>query len=395
MTETREGRKKEMRNVAALGGLGGLLVWLSSIWLGHSANLSIWADPLISVVLGGGAAVVFVFLIANTDRRDHTRLLALALLSGFFWEPVWQASRALVDRHIGQERAIKAKEAANTALSTARAFADADEAKKTELAIQLENDLRRASELSEQLDSLSALSAIRPVAEEIVSLTQGLPSDFVAQSAAAANFAWHTGGSVVQPETAQVQVEIARLRQTVDGLRLSNTELQNRLEDSNKAQILTLDSLLGLAMAPDGEDNLWGHALVGGPGSLRERVPNTLEQDSVPAPEDVQVLDFGTVANSTPEEDTEIAWFRLVITEPGSFVLDVESEAQDLYAALYSITTLQRLAFDDDSGKGNNPKIVTRLNAGEYLLRVSEFNGRALFPLSVRYRTHSAPSEGE
>ena len=49
---------------------------------------------------GAGAAAVFILLVANSDRSDQTRIVALALLSGFVWKPIWTSSQVML---MGQE----------------------------------------------------------------------------------------------------------------------------------------------------------------------------------------------------------------------------------------------------------------------------------------------------
>lgn len=62
--------------------------------------------------MGVGAAPLFVFLIANTDRRDRIRLWSLALLAGIFWGPVFKGAESLVGSHFDQRAAGDAEEIA-------------------------------------------------------------------------------------------------------------------------------------------------------------------------------------------------------------------------------------------------------------------------------------------
>lgn len=61
---------------------------------------------LFTMPAGALAAVVLVFLLANTDRSDIPRLLTISALAGVFWNPVIEAGGLWVNRS-GQ---IKAKE---------------------------------------------------------------------------------------------------------------------------------------------------------------------------------------------------------------------------------------------------------------------------------------------
>ena len=70
------------------------------IAIGEPAYLN--ASPTMQLVIraaaGGIAAVIFIFILANSDRKDQMRLFAIALLSGMFWQPVWESGRMFVVR---------------------------------------------------------------------------------------------------------------------------------------------------------------------------------------------------------------------------------------------------------------------------------------------------------
>lgn len=84
--------------VALIGALGGAMAWVFGQAIDIQNGQPLWPFMPISIFLGMGASIVFVFLVANTDRNDVIRLLALALLSGFFWKPVWLASQQIIDK---------------------------------------------------------------------------------------------------------------------------------------------------------------------------------------------------------------------------------------------------------------------------------------------------------
>ena len=88
----------DVMSTFALGALGGLMYWLWR-WLAQdlkSLERVVEVGHLLPfVVLGAGSAVVFVFLVANVDRRDRPRLHALALLGGFAFSLVLETWDAL------------------------------------------------------------------------------------------------------------------------------------------------------------------------------------------------------------------------------------------------------------------------------------------------------------
>lgn len=79
------------------GSCGGLLLWLWQNVSGEENKLVFSLYPNLTViacmVLGAGSAFIFIFLIAITDPKNFKRLLALALLSGFAWQAVWDSAQ--------------------------------------------------------------------------------------------------------------------------------------------------------------------------------------------------------------------------------------------------------------------------------------------------------------
>ncbi len=375
---------KELGKVAALGSFGGLLVWLSGMWIGRSVHLNVWADPIVSIVLGGGASVVFVFLIANTDRTDRVRLLALALLSGFFWEPVWEASRALVDRHSEAGLAGEAIEATERALSSAIALAAAQGHKRIELSVQLANDIERSVSLSRQLDSLSALSALKPLAEGIAEVTRDLPSEFREQSLAATNFVRLTSARSVLQETPKMEIEIERLRQSAERYRQlyaeSNDLLHALVEQRYQKAISGVNTSITSRLTAC---------------QPRSRVPSKLAEDEIPDPTETRPLEIDVPLDVRQEAENKFAWFTIAVPVAGTFSIEARSGSADLFAALYSRATLRRVAQNDDSNDGQNSKIVGWLEAGEYLLHLSDYFGKPLSALTVRLQALPTPPEDE
>ena len=85
---------QEMALIFASGGIGGVLLWLWELWrglvewsLGQLAHLPMY------IAFGAGAAAVFILLIADSKRSDKARVVALALLAGFAWKPIWTSSQ--------------------------------------------------------------------------------------------------------------------------------------------------------------------------------------------------------------------------------------------------------------------------------------------------------------
>ncbi len=82
--------------VLLTGGGGGLLGWVYAQTVGQPVALVWWQAIPAGVLLGAGASFAGVYLLANTDVRDAKRCLALAMICGFAWKPVYEAGTALV-----------------------------------------------------------------------------------------------------------------------------------------------------------------------------------------------------------------------------------------------------------------------------------------------------------
>lgn len=124
------------------GAIGGFLGWLFGVMGQAEPKVNPVADAFIGVLLGAGASYIFVYLIANANRDDTARLIGLALLSGFFWEPVWSMSSDLIDREQEKSQTRQAEESFETAsLLLEKAKEETDESTKTELLDSVEKNV--------------------------------------------------------------------------------------------------------------------------------------------------------------------------------------------------------------------------------------------------------------
>lgn len=94
--------------MGGFGALGGLLGWVVMRWDGVPPRFGTWLDAPFSTVLGCAAALIFVFLVSNTDRKDHPRFISLALLAGLAWRPSLDAGLAIIEKRneLQQNRAV-------------------------------------------------------------------------------------------------------------------------------------------------------------------------------------------------------------------------------------------------------------------------------------------------
>ena len=95
--ESRKALVEEIMWIFGFGGIGGALVWIWEMWQqSEPFELSQLLHLPMYVGFGAGAAAVFILLIANSDRSDRMRIVALALLAGFAWKPIWTGSEHLL-----------------------------------------------------------------------------------------------------------------------------------------------------------------------------------------------------------------------------------------------------------------------------------------------------------
>lgn len=372
---------KQFALVACFGAVGGLLVWLFGLFLGSAPRLGDSADILVSFSLGAGSSVVFVFLIANTDRTDYARILALAVLSGFFWEPVWHASRALIDRHIEDSRSTELTRSSEQALATAQALAVAEPDEREKLAQKLELEIQKAISLAGQIDSRSTLSGVRPIANKLTQLAHDFPSSFDKIRSAASLLALETGA--YSPYNQFEEFQIAQASRIID-------ENQRLKPELNKASILP--EVFGLT------DNLTEASLASvnihsnrlelfrsqeSTASTRRpgRVPIEINNSDIPA-DRIQPLSINVPVEVT-EDGSNLKWFSFAVPEKASYILEIRSFGGGLFAAVYSRKTLRKIAENNDSGGEQNPKITAILDRGEYIVRISDYHDGDLPPFSI------------
>jgi hypothetical protein len=84
--------------VVLMGGVGGILSWIYGCVIGSPLAVPWWQAIPASAFLGMGASFLGVYALANCDTRRYVHALAFALLCGFSWKPVYDASAALFQK---------------------------------------------------------------------------------------------------------------------------------------------------------------------------------------------------------------------------------------------------------------------------------------------------------
>lgn len=168
----------DVRNVLVFGAIGGALTWIAGhFWFDNDPHFSVWIDPFVSTALGAGAGLVYVFLLANTDRSDAPRLLALAFLAGFSWEPVLQGASALLEQNRDYRTIAQAEAAAQEAIRLVKEVKTAPAEERDAL---LEAVVQKTSEtevLSGQIRSVFGLNKISATRWQIAQELETLPPD--------------------------------------------------------------------------------------------------------------------------------------------------------------------------------------------------------------------------
>jgi hypothetical protein len=147
---------KDFYGILGAGAFGGALSWLWSITLGAPLKLQPTVAAIASIILGAGASVIGVYLIANTDRKDIGRALAFAILCGFSWQIVYEAGSSTLDR---RDARADVQQASSSVQENARELTTAPEAKKTEVVQDLVGNATVLLQASEHADSEEANKA--------------------------------------------------------------------------------------------------------------------------------------------------------------------------------------------------------------------------------------------
>lgn len=166
--------KQALIRVAIGGAVGGLLIWLFGLTLGKTLYHPA-LDPFISTLLGAGASVVFVFLIANSQREDHQRLFAISLVAGFFWQPVWESAEILITRRIQERREDSARQSIDKVVGLVSDLPSASGASRKLIVADLGTELERAGPLVAQVNNVNVLAEFRTKLGDIYEMDVDLP----------------------------------------------------------------------------------------------------------------------------------------------------------------------------------------------------------------------------
>jgi hypothetical protein len=165
----------EIRNTAFFGALGGFSGVILNLWLGNEARNSLLIDLLVATLLGASASILFVYLLANTDRRDVPRLVALSLLGGFAWQPVWEAGLALVQKTRSEQISSQVKNKIEDLQEKVSKVKQAESKDKPKLLEEIMENIETTNLLVEQIDSVSARKKLTKPTKQLIEQINKLP----------------------------------------------------------------------------------------------------------------------------------------------------------------------------------------------------------------------------
>jgi len=160
---------REVRLVAAAGAVGGFLSWVYAEVLGTPIGLGGAWSFLAALCLGTGAGILGVYLVAKTDMQAAVHGLVFAMACGFSWKPVLEATGALVDARIEEQREEEVDRETDTAQQASQKLAGgARDESALEDSVAATRSALRVSVKS--VDSLEERS--RQLQEIVVNITQ-------------------------------------------------------------------------------------------------------------------------------------------------------------------------------------------------------------------------------
>jgi len=162
--------------VAVAGCFGGIVSSFATriTGAGFEPAFGAW-DPLVTGLLGVLASLVFVFVLANTDRRDKLRLLALAAIAGFAWNPVLAAGEAYIGQRSEAKDVAGYEEAVRELTRLTSAYEAAEgETERSELAEAIEMQFETVERRASEVDSLAVHRAQLPKAIEALNRSEAL-----------------------------------------------------------------------------------------------------------------------------------------------------------------------------------------------------------------------------
>lgn len=185
----------EAKFIAYMGALGGIIGWIFGLVTGNRPSIP-GADHALStgwhlaatvpawVLLGAAAALIFTVLVANTDRTDRARVIAISVLSGMFWMPVLNGASELIKKQQEDQLAGEAKQLIQDAAQIAENAKSVQGEQRERALLDASRKLEEANSLAQRTDSARLADSLEQARTTIAGLTEPPSStDFTAAQA--------------------------------------------------------------------------------------------------------------------------------------------------------------------------------------------------------------------
>ena len=328
---------EELVWIAASGGVGGALVWVWEIW----REIVSWSFVKLALIpmyiaFGAGSAAVFILLIANSERSDRVRIVALALLAGFVWKPIWTSSGDMFG--LPQEKESKIDYSRDQA------------------------EIRLVDGSTQQTYAQSLTRSLAEPQGGLVEVPMDEPQEVAAES---------LGTLVVETEAENPNVDL------VDGSTQASTRsLARSLAESQGEPVeVHMGEPQGIAAesfrTPVAETEAGSSNVDLADGLIQTYAQMIARLLAEPQGAPVEVRIGG------PQEIAAES-FEFTVNEEGTLVVETEAENPnvDLVAILYRHDGegFRAIDIDDDSGSGLNPRIhLDGAEPGSYLVVLRAF----------------------
>ena len=197
--------KSQAIAIAIAGGAGGL-VSIVVDYLAHRVNTPFVDFPLTTMV-GMGAAVIAIYFLTNTDRKDWMRCLAFAFVCGIGWKPVYEASGVYLKTRLAENPAVAhAEKAQDVAASLS------DKSSPAEVSAGLSSLTNSVVQAHDALPDVPTPAAQDKVEQSTAQAVSAIQRVALAEPAAASNSLAAVGTSAVERgDTANARVALHAL----------------------------------------------------------------------------------------------------------------------------------------------------------------------------------------
>lgn len=149
----------QAKGIVLGGGAGGLLSSIHSyVFNGSFLIEPIWLAVICYTILGMGAGFMGVYYFAKTDTRLKGQCIAVSIIFGFAWAPVYRGATALVEKNNEQHIAKKIDQSINNISDISNKLKLANNENLSKLTNQL---IKEASELDKLGSKANSINTVK------------------------------------------------------------------------------------------------------------------------------------------------------------------------------------------------------------------------------------------